>query len=486
MPGAKRINLAAGRYVVQSGHDANWFFVIGNATDLTLSGQGDSTQIIFRDPTRGGFLVAGGIGVAIENLAVDYDPPPMTQGTILAVHDGSFQMQLDAGFPSLAEPWFTIDRPAPNMAMVFDPRTRRLKAHAPDYLFVASWRESEPGVWTLQLADDERHKTAMLSPGDRFVVMARRGNGTFRFQNMQYGALRNVTIHASPSLAVALIGCDAMAVQTMRIEIAPGSDRLIASNGDGIHCQNNRTGPRVEDCLFEGLGDDAINIYATPMFVREVIDASRVVIDGVMPRVGDRVQTLEPQRGIVRGRPQVIAVDAQMITFASPVDGMAVGDTLYNLSACGAGFVIRNNHMRNHRRNGALLRGGDGVVEGNTFEHVGGFGVCAGNEPGWPEGPAPWGLVVRNNTFIGGGEPQGYGHGAAIVIHGAGIGRAAEGMIIHDLHISNNRFTDPPGQTAISITSAHRIVIENNRAGDDPARVHTFNTDDVRIDALSP
>jgi parallel beta-helix repeat protein len=161
-----------------------------------------------------------------------------------------------------------------------------------------------------------------------------------------------------------------------------------------------------------------------------------------------------------------------LITLEKPVAGIQAGadhrtgDTIYNLSASGAGFVIRNNRFHHHRRHGVLARAGNGLIEGNTFEESGGFGVTITNEPEWPEGPVATDITVRGNRFIGGGHPGGYGDspkGAALTVRAKGLGERAEGRLIRRITIEDNTFVDPPGG-AIYIGSAEGVTIRNNTA----------------------
>jgi hypothetical protein len=69
-----------------------------------------------------------------------------------------------------------------------------------------------------------------------------------------------------------------------------------------VHCQQNRDGPVIEDCYFEGMADDAINIYAPPNVLREIREPTQWLISpGCIVLPGDRLQVLDPQTGRVRG-----------------------------------------------------------------------------------------------------------------------------------------------------------------------------------------
>ena len=385
------------------------------------------------------------------------------------------------------------------MGVLFDANERRLKAGAPDYFFASSWRKQGEDTWTIHLTDSEPGKANYLSPGDRFVLLSRRGNGAFLMAGTRDSVLENVTVHASPTLTVSLTGSDRMTVRKLAITYRAGTTRLIASDGDGIHCQQNRRGLLMENCLFVGLCDDGVNIYAPPLIVKQVMSSTQIAVTDFSPvRAGDKLQIFDPQQGIIRGEPTVTAVEVrdglQVVTIDQPVDGVVAGedhrtaDTVFNLSASGEGYVIRNNHFRNHRRYGLNLRAGDGLIENNTFEDLGGCGISVGNEPGWPEGPAASNVNIRNNHFIGGAYSAGYGDGKsgpAISICGLSLHGLARPPLLRGIRIENNRFTraaDP----AIAIRSARDVVVQNNfkdDANDELVSVHVEASDAVQTDS---
>lgn len=493
------VKLRAGVFRVSSSADDNWFIVAGGS-DLTISGVPGKTEIVFTDPQKGGILVPGATRLTIRDLIIDYDPPPFTQGTVLAVDPskGEFDLEVDAGFPSPDEPWFATGNPVSQMGVLFDAKQRRLKRAAPDYFIATSWRKQGADKWTIHLSGSEPGKATYISPGDRFVLLSRRGNGAFLFAFTTDCVLENVTVHASPSLTVSLTGSDRMTVRKLAITYRAATTRLIASNGDGVHCQQNRRGMLMENCLFEGLCDDGVNVYAPPLVVKQVVSPVQIAVTNHCPvRAGDRLQVFDPQQGMIRGEPLAMSVvvkdDLQVITLDAPVAGMVAGadhrsaDTVFNLSASGAGYVFRNNHFRNHRRFGLNLRAGDGLIENNTFEELGGCGISIGNEPTWPEGPAARNVVIRNNQFIGGAYSVGYGDGKpgpGITVCGLSLHGLAQPPLLRRIRIENNRFTrasDP----AISIRSARDITVQGNRrpdAEDELVNVHVEASEAVQVE----
>lgn len=468
--------LEAGRYRIKPMEGSTRCISIDGASNVTIRGQGGKTEIVVTDP-RGEFFIASNCrNVSVKDLVIDYDPLPFTQGRVVATDTaaGTLDLDLDPGYPFLSEPYFNLES---KFGLIIDGKRRQLKAGAADHVFSSTFTRLSDRIWRLTLNPDQRGKLSDITVGDRFVQMARQGFTTIGFIGSSNCTLENVTLYASASLACALIANEGrITLRNYAIRFKPGSNRLLTANGDGVHCQQNRVGPTIENCHFEGMADDSINIYTPPCVVSEVKSPTEWVTSiGAKIRPGDLLQILDPLTGDERGQVKAATVQEQngkyLLTLQNPVAGINAGtghrtaDTIYNLSACGTGFIIRNNTMRNHRRHGVLIRGGDGLVEGNTIDQVAGLGVVLTNEPGWPEGPVPWKVVIRNNTITGGGHARGYGdspRGASIQVQGIGLdGRLGENRPVHDITISANQIRNPAG-AAIFIGAAREVRISGN------------------------
>lgn len=73
---------------------------------------------------------------------------------------------------------------------------------------------------------------------------------------------------------------------------------------------------------------------------------------------------------------------------------------LYNLDACGRGYIVRNNRFLPQRRHALLARATGGLFEGNEVVGIGGEAVYLGNETGsFYEGPFPANTIIRNNSI---------------------------------------------------------------------------------------
>ena len=89
---------------------------------------------------------------------------------------------------------------------------------------------------------------------------------------------------------------------------------------------------------------------------------------------------------------------------------------IYNFSNAGSGFIIKNNTFKYGRRYGALVKGENGLIEGNNFIDMGSSAICASSELGsFCNGPTTSGLKIINNKIF-----CGTGARAAIYVSFAG------------------------------------------------------------------
>jgi len=366
-PGSEVV-LEAGTYRVKPAVPREACFPIHGATNLVMRGAGRSTQIVITDPAAGGFSIGLGQQVTLRDLTVDYDPLPFCQGTIRAVDTeaGYFDLEVEAGYPAPdAENFIKAIEPYGKWGMIMDRTTRRIRSGTPDHYLTPRWEPRDGRVWRFYTADEHHRRNLQhMRPGDAYVHLAR-GYGSAVFAHGCNGfRIENVVVHASPGLALGLVGNRGeIVVRGLEVRFTQGSQRLLTANADGVHCQQNRAGPIIEQCYFEGMADDAINLYTPPNVLQELRSPTNwLVSPGCRVLPGDRLQVLDPKTGRIRGEVKAVDVKperrALLLTLEAPLEGAVAGadhrsaDTLYNLDACGAGFQIRRNHMNGHRRYG--------------------------------------------------------------------------------------------------------------------------------------
>jgi hypothetical protein len=501
------VELEPGTYRIDAS-DGGYHLTISGASGLRIAGNG--ARLLMQNPGSGGLLVHNSRDVEITDLTIDYDPVPYSQGTITAIDTqaGTFDLAVDPGYP---HPRALLFLRAPLcFGTVRIRETAMLREDVGDHLMIAKWEPlEEEGLYRARLDPGHyRDQLTRVQAGDAFVYVARSGGGAVDVHGSSNVLIENVTVHASPTSAVTLLRADSVTVRGLRVEIAPETGRLNSTNADGVHCQQARIGPRIEISHFEGMSDDAINIYTVPNLVQQVYDDTRIGVSGAgQMRADDLLEIWDPIEGALRGHAIIERIGAEagltVVTLDRPIADMRAGadyrtaDHVYNRDACGEGFAIVGNTFQNHRRYAIFIKSGDGLIEGNTIRNLSGNGIVIANEPDWPEGPMSRAITIRDNLIEHVGFSGSYGlqpDAAAIHIKGnkLGFGLAAwRGQ--RDILIEGNTIRDWP-RNAIYLGSAAGVVLRDNRlqtlvtrndipAGD-AVGIKIENCQDVTIDGL--
>lgn len=470
------VQLDRGRYCVDGIKGERAAIMITGAANLTLRGVGKDTLLVIRNPRIGGVEVTDSVNIRLENFAVDYDPLPFTQGTVTVVDtaSGTYDVAIDAGYPLPSESYFFTSESS--WGLLVDNVNPKRARYGPHPLFTASWEHISDNVWRFKSADPPMIAAAEMKAGDRYVHKARRfSESAINFWRTRQANIDSITVYAGPALASIWGQNEDVKISALRVEVLPGSGRLLSANGDGIHNLGTRGSLLIEECVFEGMGDDAINIHARAGAVVAAPSPSRIVVQGDLFQAerGDWLQIYDPRSGHIRAEVEVSSSESggkgrYIVTMCNEVDDIAAGsdfsdaDHVYNLSACGQNAVIRNNYFGRHRGRGVLLKTVNAVVEHNTFENVEGWGIAIQHEPNWPEGPVAHDIIIRDNTFQG----TGYG-GVMPAIHivpmpPEGMTTEGRGRATGNINIENNQFINLRN-TVINACSVERISILKNR-----------------------
>ncbi|QNK59395.1 right-handed parallel beta-helix repeat-containing protein [Paenibacillus sp. PAMC21692] len=495
------VRFERGRYRVEGGQNNEAAVRIVGASKLVLKGEGSDTVIVAGNPLASGIEVVDCDDVLIQALAVDYDPLPYTQGTVAEARpaEGWFTFRIDDSYRQLDESYFKEVEARWGLVVrgAGGPEPR----YGPHPLLDLTWEKSGDSEWRVKVSNPEMLQASGMQPGDRYVHMARRHyESAIIFWRTNQAALRDVTVYAGPALATIWGQNKNVEIDGLRVEVLPGSNRLLSANGDGIHNLNTRGNLIIQNCSFSGMADDAINIHVRAGTICRVLSPDILHVRGGLfeALAGDTLQIYSPQLGQIRAEAQVlhaaklpdetleIKLDRE-ISNALAGNGLHDSDHVYNLSACGRGFVVRGNHFGRHRGRGILVRSLDGTIEGNTFTNAEGWGVAVQHEPDWEEGPLTRNLSIVNNTFKGDEvNVMASIHIAAGIP--AGVQAADWGQPITGISIKDNQFLNPQ-YPLIHIQSAANIVICDNHVkellpgtGSDIKAIETENAQGVEAE----
>jgi hypothetical protein len=471
--GPSRIRFGRGDFRVKGTESGSFLgdaaITLEGCHSLTLEGEGERTVITVTDPRVGAIKVLRCQGVTVSGFAIDYHPVPFVQGTVVAADlaGGTYDVKLDPGYDFLEASWMTAAEGRFGMSVVQG--SRDAARYGPIALF--SDYSRQPGdLWRFRARDTGPLRLWGIAPGARFAYKASRyTQSAFMAVSSSDVTLADYTVHAAPALATLWAFNDGTTIRGLVVKPSPG--RLMSSNADGIHAFGNRGQTLVEDCHFEGMGDDAINLHCRAGVVFRVESDTTIHIraGAFECREGDLLQILDPVKGVVRAEATARAVresdGVYSVELARPVAGVVAGtthqeaDNVYNLSACSAGFVIHRNYFGQHRGRAILLRSVGGTISDNVFENTQGNGVVITREGDWPEGPLSREISIRDNVFNG----VGLGWAPCITVSAEKTGKQlAEGRDTRGITIEGNAFSHIRN-SAVSVEAASHVLIARNR-----------------------
>ncbi len=386
-----------------------------NLSDLRLKGEGTNSILMVSNPGNGCLGFSYCTNIEIEALTIDYNPLPYTQGTITGVNtnNGTFDLLIDAGYPELSLPYFSAAQSKWGISVDLPRDAYGLWAY-----FSSSWTNVGTRTWRMKADDPDFLKAHPFSIGDRYIHMARLWTafdiGCDFCVNIK---IKNVDIYASSGLTVGLIYCNKIHINKLNVSLKPGSNRLLSTNGDCVHSAGCTDGLLIENCKFEGMPDDGINIHGRGgVIVSNITDTIKRVGP---PRhayfaIGDEIQILDNKNGGTRGNAQILkAIQIRNVEWEITLDkpfpklnaDWSFGDKLNSISRCGQNSIIKNNSFGAHRGRDILLRSHDILVTSNNFFNpsLAWESVSLENRyTYYAEGPASYNIAISNNTFIGG------------------------------------------------------------------------------------
>jgi hypothetical protein len=396
--------------------------------DFSVAGNG---AVFLNSPHNALVNISRCTNVSVGGFTLESDPLSFSQGTVTAVNakEGWFEVRVHAGYLNWEEELRAkrIAGVSIGMLMQAERPLRKQTPNSGDFIEVERSQTTTPGL--VRVTPGERHRKQLqdLAAGDRFVITFYHGGhgANFSVSGSSHCTYHDITVYSAKFGMTFSVtkNLDQVTLRRIVIQRKPGTDRLLATPKDGMHCKENRVGPLIEDCHFEGLLDDSINISVCPYWVKGIVNEKTILAHAGPPLVGDRLQAYNPSRERL-GYYRVMAVEPyhppgkrvvwQRITLDQPVVDFDLQPSdndfpggpeklkctgLYNLDACGSGYVVRNCTFREQRRFAILARP-SGTIEGNLMDSTGGSAMHLGNEIGsFYEGPIPQQVVIRNNTI---------------------------------------------------------------------------------------
>lgn len=472
-----------GRYYVNPEHSAG--ITLKGLSDFTVQAYG--VEMILRKPSQRILDIHRCTDVAVKGIKADNDPLLFPQGTIVSVAENGawIDMELHEGYP-------IPSREIRDRGMVHDSGTFRRKKNTRDFNLVKI-EEISDGTYRLFTGQDgDEHGWSI---GDYVSIVNPGANHScYIFESTRFQLLDATFYSCATHWSITEKYSSESLYKNIVIEPGPlpllaTVNRLRSTHSDGIHSKYATIGPRIEECHFEGLGDDAVAINGG-FGVVLANTMGDVVEVGVQERSlfpGDRIRfysdsgeiiyrkilnttLIEREAGQIRSLvknhyPHLKFVNSWRYALSLQLDSVTVvteGNLLANLDRNGTGFILRNNRVTNGRARGFLVKASDGIIEGNHISHLALPGIVLAAEANdFIEADVVSNVIVRNNIFesVNGGwlNPGRQIQAGALVI--LFFGKDILGH--HNISVENNRFINIPGVN-IQINNASNIRINRN------------------------
>jgi parallel beta-helix repeat protein len=469
----------------------NWdpAIIIRDISNMTIEGNG--SEFIGHDYSSM-FHFSNCSNLSINNLTIDWDPLPYTQGKVTGVDTNYIDIEVVA--PFIAKEGLLTEA-----ILGYDIEKHRMMRSYTDHYQLGFNKTTEvisPGVMRLYIGRKDRFAGTMPAIGT--YVIARHqvyGYQSFEFEKCTKVHLENVNIYSNPGMGVTGDECRDINIRHLRVMLKPGSGRWMSCTADATHFAGCRGTIIMEDCLFEGMGDDATNVRSGHyLLVSGRLDNNRLRIktgyrygsDLTPPEIGDKLEIGSEDKPLlsyatvtVRSVEKDTLDRSLVIGFSEKLpENTGKGDVVGNASSIPV-LRIRNCTTIRNRSRGFIIKTRDVIIEDCTFQDITECAVALESDVNaWWESISSRDVIIRNNRFIDSKFDPGYLHG---VIESHTMSQTAPAGVYRRITIANNIFLGSVGNI-IKIGSADDVNIINNIM-DHPEEeaILLYNSRNIRI-----
>ena len=467
------LDTAAGSYMIN----------LTSKNDLIINGNG--AKILFTNPMAGLARLISCKRILLRDLTIDHATAPFSVGTIVSTTaGGNFTVSLDNGMQPFNSPIMLTHW---TWGVLLDPAVPGKMKNSTDLVIptVPGNVTQNGNLYTLKLANPGQ--IGQFTVGTKYIQFARENGGV----SLVYSALNTEDLTCLRITNYSISGAhyvntDGSNFKILKCRSLIKSGRWFGGNADGLHVRSNSTGPWMEGCEFQGIGDDAVALYSKGMFITQKINNNtlRLNSDFFNLAVGHTFTVFDPRTG------SAVAQNLK-VTAITPVGNPVLYDVAFTPAFTGAiqtsdsnplkndqvfgqtrinnGFAIRGNTFSNIRRFGSVIRACHGVIENNTYESVSSVAINIRNEPDtWRNGLFSSDILIANNTIRNSGFDNSAQSLGQINIalyklgHQFGSWRAHQRISIVGNVISNWQ------EDGIQVRNAKDIEILNNTITADP------------------
>jgi hypothetical protein len=387
--------------------------------NLTIDGKG--AEFIYHGKTIP-FIISDCENLVFKNFSIDYQRPMVTQGEFVLVSDTAIHLKIDKEqYPYeiidnkvwyIGEGWRS-DKCKYNQ--LFDKQTGNIipKTHDDPVgdFYTHCAIEVKPGIisfkgpfnWTT------RPEVSNVITMYNYIYAA----NTFQFQKCKNIVIENISIYHGGSLAVFGTTSENVTIDNLDIVARESKGRLFSNMADGIHLKGCKGLIKIENCEYNGSGDDFVNVHNMYGVIENRLSENKLLVRSFKAftfSVGDSVWLVDHHSGKKFSTNKIKAINLVSgrewageyeLEFYDLIPSSIEAKDLIESREWLAQVLIRNNKIfKRHRGSGIRVTTPQKVViERNYFNTAGHAILIEGDLDGWLESGAVEDLVIKNNVF---------------------------------------------------------------------------------------
>lgn len=400
--------------------------------------------------------------VEICGLTIDHLRKPYTRGVIAEIEElderGAAELVIELDDP------VTAQTPMALRTVFYDP---------------VNGRNLYAAVEPIRLDDAVHYRVRSPEASDLKVGMEFYTVHTFHFrpavliENAKNVRLTDLTIHSQPGMGI--VGNRSRDVTLTRLSVVPSCGHHWSTNTDATHFTSMTGTLRLENCTFEGHGDDFVNVHG---YFQQVIRRESPTVCWIQEKTpdGTHAQTLDyPDAGDLLELTdhatlqtsdtfRVLSTEPDparwmcRVTLDHPLPEQTDGWMLADVTRLPRVEIV-GCHASAHFARSVLIKTRDALVEGNTFRDVQGPAIVAAAESWWYEGVCPAHVTIRGNRIVNCASR--WGEAAGVVVKADSDHPL--GQSIFDITIEDNIIDAPHADTGIYCRNVSGLKLARNR-----------------------
>lgn len=421
--------------------------------------------------------------VYVEGLTIDWKRPPFTIGKIVSVNNKTVSIKLHEDF--------SIEGGEPIWALMDHDPYRKRFGKAWQFRNMSSVRKLSDDFFEF---DTDAYSELVIGHD---IVLRHVGNyrpciHILESKNLYF---KDLTIHNNPGMGV--VGHYSENITFRNLKVMPKRDHIMSTTTDATHFINCEGLLDFENCYFEGMGDDAINVHGFYNYITEIIDDYTLEVtilnengtqDQIfdIPKIGDvvefsRVYDLKPI-GVDNKIKSYKVNELQWkaaLTFENKLsDEIGVGDLLTKSNDVAALRFVKC-HVKSIRARACLIQTRNVIIEDCLIENCTGTGIHLDTATGWWESVRCKDVSIRHNII----RDCGYGDGTYHNTSGIAVITESEGdaVGIHSHILIENNEIYGNQNTGITVQCTNECQIIRNKIKNCDIAVDIAVSDNILI-----